>query len=658
MWHRSAIEVMMMDWLPALNFLVSRWETIAAVCLVLLVWSVVSGARLWLAGRSIRTALRRASDRLEAEPARPLESDRFEAVRRDLAETRLIGPLWRAWAETVVVPVEPRQPVRATLRPETLFDLGLYRRVGSDLRYHTALPGLLVGAGLLFTFFGLAIALANAGAIVTAADSSARSTGLKGLLDAASIKFVTSLVGLLCSILYALHRKRSLKKTERALDRFCALVEERFPLATPAFFQAKANGTLAQQSRSLETLANDLAQSLGPALDRALDARLGEHIGPLREAIERLAAREAADVGRTLEAMLDRFLEKLGATSSAQLDGVAARLDEAARGLEGLRAGLDGAASRLSDAAAELSANLAKGSQAAADELARRVHELSEQLALVVRQQSEGARAGLEALTVEIPRIVEAMHAASANAGKLVEESGARAGEALGTKAREAAAMLASSADRLGERLGAAAGRLESAADRTFGGAEQLARASGGLGTRLDGLAAALSRGAEAVQSSADQAARALQAAAQRAAQDLHAAAAPFTAATRSLAASAEALQRTNERIDGMGRALQEAVSGLTTIGRGLVEGARQLQQVAGQFEATSQRFAGLDESLGATLEELATQYEAFAQRIGVVVAEVDGNLAKAVNGLQSLVSDLTEAIQDLQPARPNIPRR
>ena len=296
----------MMDWLPALNFLVSRWETIAAVCLVLLVWSVVSGIQLWLAGRSIRTALRRACARLEAEPAAPLGSDRFESVRRDLAENRLIGPLWRAWAETVVVPVESGRPVRATLRPEALFDLGLYRRVGSDLRYHTALPGLLVGAGLLFTFFGLAVALANAGAIVTAADSSARSTGLKGLLDAASIKFVTSLVGLLCSILYALHRKRSLEKTERALDRFCALVEERFPLATPAFFQAEANRTLAQQSRSLETLANDLAQSLGPTLDRALDSRLGEHIGPLREAIERLAARETTDVGTTLEVMLER----------------------------------------------------------------------------------------------------------------------------------------------------------------------------------------------------------------------------------------------------------------------------------------------------------------------------------------------------------------
>ncbi len=648
-----------MDLLPILNQLLARWETIAFACFLLTLWAVGSGIVLARSGRAVRRALESAAARLRGRPGEPLAADRFEALRRNLAEDPVVGPYWRVFAEAVVVPSEPHQrPVRATIAPDRLFDLGLYRRVGTDLRYHAALPGLLVGAGLLFTFFGLAIALANAGAIVTAADQEARSVGLKGLLDAASIKFWTSLVGLLCSIGYALFRKAETKATERALDRFCLLLEERVPLATPAFFQAEANRTLEAQRKSLDTLANDLAQSIGPALDRALDARLGEHIGPLREAIEKLAAREAEDVGRTLEAMLERFLEKLQATSGEQLAAVAGRLEEAAKGLESLRGSLDAAGTKLAEAADSLSRNLEEGSRAAAEELARSLQDLAQQLAATVHRTNQEANAGLQKLLAAVPDVLALVKRAAEAGAASVAEGAAKGAAQFEAAAREAASALAAAVARLGDRLDAAADRLEGAAQGTRAGAEQLARASGELGGRLGTLGQILQESADGLRASARVAGERLEQSAARAGQQMQAAAQPLGAAAQSLAASSAALQKTNERIEAVAKALQETLSRSASLVRELVTGVDQMKQVSEQLRTVGGLLTGIDQSLGEALQKLAEQYEAFAQRIVGVVRQVDINLGKAVTSLQAAISEFAETVEDLQPPRPGPVRR
>lgn len=268
-----------------------------------------------------------------------------------LRKDPLLGPSWLAFAETVVVPRDGAAQPRATIRPEQLFQVGLLDRAGANLRYHAALPGLLVGSGLLVTFLGLSVALGNAAGIVAAKATDVRNASLQGLLDATSLKFWTSLVGLACSIVYALWPSHRLKSVERDVDQFCTFLEECFPLATPALLQAEANRHLEDQRKLTETLANDLASSLGPALDKALDARLGDHIGPLREAIEKLAARETESLGGTLQQLVEKFVAQLERAGTDRLAGIARQLSEAAQGLSALRQSLDKAASGLGSAA-------------------------------------------------------------------------------------------------------------------------------------------------------------------------------------------------------------------------------------------------------------------------------------------------------------------
>lgn len=229
---------------------------------VLAVWAFASAA--WAGGATMRLTRRlvQARRRIDQETDATQFAQHFPAVSADLLQMRYIGPRWQQYRETLVIPATPNRPVRATARAEEWFDMSLCPEAGLDLRYHAALPSLLVGAGLLFTFLGLTVALSAASDVVAAGISqTARNLALHGLLEAASFKFVTSLVGLGLSIAYALFwRQYCLREVERALSGFLTDLENRVVLLTPTAVQQETNELAQRQLDQLEALRRAVEQ--------------------------------------------------------------------------------------------------------------------------------------------------------------------------------------------------------------------------------------------------------------------------------------------------------------------------------------------------------------------------------------------------------------
>ena len=140
--------------------------TIWVVVAVLIVWALWSGGQAARATARLTGSLRQARTRIAQETDAIRFAERFETIASELLQVPYVGPRWRQYRETLVIPVAPGRPIRSTAHAEQWFDLSLCADAGLDQRYHTALPNLLVGAGLLFTFFGLAVALSVAGEIV------------------------------------------------------------------------------------------------------------------------------------------------------------------------------------------------------------------------------------------------------------------------------------------------------------------------------------------------------------------------------------------------------------------------------------------------------------------------------------------------------------
>jgi hypothetical protein len=141
-------------------------------------------------------------------------------VERLMLRSRYLRHSWQKFRETLIEPQPDDQPptlvVFNTARPQTYFNMA---EAGLRFPLYRAMPNLLVGVGLLLTFFGLVTALYWTNEAIQEANNLAASQeALRQLLRAASFKFYTSVAGLGGSIVLTLVLRYGTSKVESSFD--------------------------------------------------------------------------------------------------------------------------------------------------------------------------------------------------------------------------------------------------------------------------------------------------------------------------------------------------------------------------------------------------------------------------------------------------------
>jgi len=545
---------------PSLAQSLASPAAIFVVVGLLVVWAGWSAARLQGRTESLISTLSAAG----AIVGKPEFLPNLGAAAEQLAALPFLADRWSAYYDTLIVLKDKTasRPVRSTLRPDHVFDLGLLRAVGLKPRYHTAMPGMLVGAGLLFTFLGLAVALSAAGGVVAGGDPVQSRQGLHQLLDAASFKFITSLAGLLLSMAYTGFRNHRIRLVEQALDGFTAALDRQMPLATPAILQHEANEALRAQSTILETFSTELGVSIGEKFGRAFD----EHIGPWSEAMQTLADRMSTQNQDAMQQMLKTFIDRLSGGPRDHLAGVTENLAALGTLLEGLQNGLGQASARMAQSAEAMAAGM-----------------------------GEGAEAALTRITVRMGGLMETLR----NVTTQTREAGADAAQSLAARIEGAAAGFESAASRMTETFAQAATGTSAALARGAGeAAEELGAAASGIREMLESTRQALAHQATALAGTAeavtgridelDRVTRESVAPFAAGAADLRLTAEAAQAATASLRVVAVSLGAAVEQMGGAAQRFEAAQAGA----------ARVSQEIA----ATAQRFDGVDHSPSNTL--------------------------------------------------------
>lgn len=128
---------------------------------------------------------------------------------------------WKEYRETHIVDDQDgKLVVRNAVRPSQFFNL-------DDLHFTQGfwriVPGLFVTIGLSLTFLGLISALNS---MSTSLDDGG-SAALEGLLTIASAKFIMSLTGLCCSIVFTIGLRSGTSQLEKTVHSLNSLIEKR-----------------------------------------------------------------------------------------------------------------------------------------------------------------------------------------------------------------------------------------------------------------------------------------------------------------------------------------------------------------------------------------------------------------------------------------------
>lgn len=244
---------------------------------------------------------------------------------------------WREFNETALLPESGSGVLRNTVRPGVFFNR---EDLGFEAGMWRQVPALFVSIGLLLTFLGLVAALEQTGRILETDSTNASATvrGLTTLLNVASAKFIMSLTGLACSIVFTVVLRFCTKRKDDALHGLCAVIEHGCDFMSEQdvlreMLQQAKEQTVHFQAFSTELVAQ-IAQPLKEDLPNAIRQSVGEAMQPLIDNISRGTNQGIESLVGSVSGQLVEGVEGSVREMTTLMESVCAKLDDAAGRLD------------------------------------------------------------------------------------------------------------------------------------------------------------------------------------------------------------------------------------------------------------------------------------------------------------------------------------
>jgi ABC-type transporter Mla subunit MlaD len=273
-----------------------------------------------------------------------------------------------------------------------------------NLSLFEGMPNLLIGFGLMCTFIFLAIALQQAGLALNAMDASARQQdqALQSLIATAGGKFITSIAGLFCSLLWNWRAKIALEKLQDELDTLCHTLRAKIPdNAAEASVKLQMNlmMELLNENRSqvsqLRRFEGDFAQAIANALSRNIQPAF-DKIAALSDVLQ-VSTQSFGSAGSQAAGELS----KAGATITQGLEKGLAYFHEATQGLAHTVDAMRGTISEL-NAATQHTAN---STQSGTQQMAQLVQHFGQAI-----QTIQTTSSGLQQAVTQINQTAQSFH--------------------------------------------------------------------------------------------------------------------------------------------------------------------------------------------------------------------------------------------------------
>lgn len=561
---------------------------------------------------------------------------------------------WSQFRETILD--ETESPMRATMRAD-----GYFLHLGDDTRVLAWWANIFVAFGLTFTFLGIVAALTTTVTALSAANGSANMTpALINLLTITSVKFWTSIAGVLASIILRFFDRHWHSANQRKLECIVDAIDRGTLFSPPQRIAAEQLRETKEQTAALKSFSHELAIAIGENLERQMQPmvqvlggiqssiddfkngsfnQIGKELG---EALSKNAGAEMAQLGAALDGMTTRLStmhEQIEGSGRAANDQIAQAARDFAVASErmsevfgSLHERIDATGSKLTESAETASsgavaqfAQITNGLQTAFDKMRGEIADIGTKL-------TSGADAAADRNADVLARAAEALEAATSRAslgmGKAIDDAVTKAGE-------ESAKAISSAFAAFGARF----------EDASAGLVETLRTTAG----RMESLAASIERSAQASESHAIKlvdagiAADGISSTLNRAATDLQSAAAPIRMATETIGA---AVGKVQESISRQTEAADKNQLAIAQIAERLSQTSDAATRAWTDYRA---RFEDVDKSLANSLDQIRSASGEHASHLNEQVGRIDNALAGAVDKLSAALEPLTELADQIE---------
>lgn len=560
---------------------------------------------------------------------------------------RQLAAAWAKYKETLVPHEEDgkvilRNAVRPSmfLNPEDLgFGVGFWRIV----------PGLFVSGGLFLTFLGLIAALS------TMAQGAEIDSGvMRQLLSVASAKFIMSLTGLFCSIVFTILLRSIYGRLEQSIHELCAAVEQRLTYISLEALATEQLKATKEQREHFRLIGMELVAEIGRPLREELPAAIQSSIaGAMAPIVERVGKLGAEGVGDMVSGISDKLTDSIGLAlteASQKISDAGERLSLLADRLDQSSGRIGSEMEGVTERVAQAVEDLRSAIMSTAEVTGGTFNEGAEKLLTIMNRTLEGIRDNTGEGARAMSAAAEDMRQAAA-AFKQEIESATRTGtEAAQERMKLASQQVSSAIGDAGKDVANAFSRTSAEIARV---AEEVSEKAGAgllaplaeIGSRLEGLVKQLNEGTTDMRRMAD--------GMKAGAEASEKAASTFNGAAGTLVAAATPVKAVVDRMEGSIRQLtdstQHAASTVSRSAEATAESAA--SALAAAQEILQAEAKSIESALGGVavmLERLRGQGDRLDEmdgKLGQAFELYTENVEKAVQGMFGHVRDLQDRL-------------
>ncbi len=516
----------------------------------------------------------------------------YEEFNEYISQYPLFSHQWAAFRQGLILPTSNDEYViYYTNRPNIYFNQSALIAPQLNLNLYQAVPNILVGIGLFFTFIGLIAALWFASEGVAAENVDEAKAALSELLHAATFKFITSVAGLLSSIIFSWREKAHLHQLGEKLYAFCLALEERLHFITLEQLTKHQADESKRQTEQLSRFNSELAVSIAHALEDEFSEKLLEAIQPLAGTIEALESKLTNMNQDALQSMIKQFSQSLQGAAGQEMQQMATTLNSLENILASLGDKLNHSSVEFTQQMQDASGILQQGFATGAAELIAQLSQSIRQIHSETNEEMQKAAEPMQHILVSMQALKDNIDASSLSLQRQLTNAAEHTADTLSSASEEFGKQMQQTTHSLGqirEQIIHVVHETLPAIDKML---QQLNSVREGLKTTESGL----------------------------------------RTATPALVKAANHVEDLTDVVMNSSHALMESSNTVEKV-----------------WKKYQKHFEGVDNDVGKMFQELSVGLENYRDQVENFTTQLDESLSQSVNALSGMISELVEAIEEL----------